>query len=1123
MGFRIRLSRLFSIWQLVVRRGLARWRLLSPVVVGALLTSAMMAGTVLYFDSLRDLALRFTLDGLPEADVNVVLVTEKGPTTDEQYQAVSSILNAQMRPLAGWTARNITRTGKSAVFAVTTPDQLDSPESPWDSDGRANFVFITGLETSAELRSGGRMPRDERLNAPGEPLALEAVVPADQAESFGLAAGDRIAAVPVSEGTTPHVVVTISGLFDAAEDAAGLRDLGERVLLRGTQINFRPLQLYISEETYFDALGPSFPRLDSIYAWHLDVDRGRLNARNSFDALVGLRVLRDRLGSNLYAYEQITGLDDALRDFERRHFFTKLPMLVAMVLIVIVILYYIVMIASMVMARQRGEIVLLRSRGATSVQVLAVFLVEAATLSLAAALAGPLIAGLAIGSLGYTPAFSDLTGGSALPVNISGGSYWMSALGAFLTFGALLVPAVQASRTGVARYRQESARPARQPWFQRYYLDVALLAAALLMFRQLSEQGSIAATNVFGETVVDQVLLAMPALALTASAMALLRLLPLALSLGSRLMSTRLPAGLALGLWQMARNPTHYARLSMLLVLMAGLGVFVASVGGTLQLNYKERALYSTGSDMRVQGVLPEPRGLTTPFTGKYEDVEGIDRVMPAHRGRAFDLSTTPGKPVNILAVDAAAFPDVAWHRPDFAEVPLEEALASLEHSPLPDGVAVPLDASHIDARVRADRPYESLEVVIRLRDANDRHFSYSLGVLTATEWTRMSASLHGRRFDSSNRWVIPVPPLRLLSVVVSERNDRRQLEPGWILIDEISAITDAGQTVTLEDFDGTDGWSALETTSESVSDSLRHSSNAAEGGGGSALFAWAGGMPRTSRGIHHGQAISPLSVLASERFLKDSGHSVGDEFDVTVGGGRLPVRIAGAMDYFPTLNTVAEPWLVADLGSLTLVSNIEATYGEIVAPNEAWLVTQEGLADRSELAERLRVSPFNSSTVHDREALLATTQVDPLLDAGWRALLNVAFVTVMILSCIGFLVHTYVSFRERESQFALLRAVGLSMNQLSTLVWLEQALMVVAGLALGTWMGGQVGATIMTFLGHDDTGGRALPPYALDVDWAALALTYAAIVAAFTLIITAVVIVVRRLSLQQVLRFGEE
>ena len=1122
MRIRLGLTRLLSIWQLVARRSLAHWRLLSPVVVGVLLSSTMMAGTVLYFDSLRDLALQFTLDRLPETDVNVILVTEKGPTTSEQYGAVSSIIVERMEPLVGWTARSIERTGKSSVFAVVSPEQLDGP-SPWDGDGRANFIFFTDLGDDATVLPGGRMPGTGVTGGSGEPLTLEAIVPADQAEAFGLASGDRIAAIPAATGPTPHVLVTITGLFEAPGDATALRDLDEKVLRRGTQVNFRQLQLYISEETYLEALGPSFPRLDSIYGWHLDVDRGRLNARNSLQTLIGLSLLSDRLGSSLYGYEQITGLDDALREFERRHFFTKLPMLVAMILIVIVILYYIVMIASMVVARQRGEIVLMRSRGATSIQIFAVFLIEAGTLSLAAALAGPLIAGLAIGSLGYTPAFSELAGGDALPVDISGASYALSAAGALLAFAALLIPAVQASRVGVVRYRQESARPSSQPWFQRYYVDVAILLAALLMFRQLSEQGSVVATNVFGDTVVDQILLAMPALVLAASAMVLLRLLPLGLALASRLMSNRLSVGLALGLWQMARNPTHYARLSMLLILMAGLGVFVASVGGTLQLNYEERVLYSTGSDMRAEGIFLEPRGLTLPFANKYEEIEGVDQVMPAYRGGAFDLSKTPGKRVGILAVDTARFSEVAWRRPDFAEQPLDQMLESLVYSAPPDGIALPLDANLVQARVRADRPHDSVEVVLRVRDANDRHFSFSFGALTHTEWTSVSANLRGRRFSSSNRWVIPVPPLRLLSVVVSERNDRRQLEPGWVLIDELRAVSENGQSVVLEDFSSVDGWSALMTTTESVSDSLRHSENVGDGGGGSALFAWAGGTPRTSRGIHAGPALSQVSVLASERFLRDSGHIVGDEFDVTVGGGRVSVRIAGRVDYFPTLDTVGEPWIVADLASIGLVSNVEATYGEIIVPNEAWLVTDEAFADREGLAERLRIEPFASTTVYDRNDLLSTTQVDPLLDAGWRALLNVAFVTVLILSCIGFLVHTYVSFRDREGQFALLRAVGLSMNQLTLLIWIEQALVVVAGLALGTWMGGQVGATIMTYLGHDDTGARVLPPYTLDVDWLTLISTYAAIIVVFTVIISFVVIVVRRLSLQQVLRFGEE
>ena len=142
-------------------------------------------------------------------------------------------------------------------------------------------------------------------------------------------------------------------------------------------------------------------------------------------------------------------------------------------------------------------------------------------------------------------------------------------------------------------------------------------------------------------------------------------------------------------------------------------------------------------------------------------------------------------------------------------------------------------------------------------------------------------------------------------------------------------------------------------------------------------------------------------------------------------------------------------------------------------------------------------------------------------MDAGWLALLIISFVVVLSLSCIGFLLHSFVSLRDREGQFALLRSMGLSTNQLAGLIWLEQTLVVIVGLILGSWMGRQVGSTIMTFMDHDDTGGRVLPPFTMDIEWTSLVITYVMIAIVFSLIISGVLWVVKRQSIQQVLRFG--
>ena len=235
-----------------------------------------------------------------------------------------------------------------------------------------------------------------------------------------------------------------------------------------------------------------------------------------------------------------------------------------------------------------------------------------------------------------------------------------------------------------------------------------------------------------------------------------------------------------------------------------------------------------------------------------------------------------------------------------------------------------------------------------------------------------------------------------------------------------------------------------------------------------------------------------------------------------------MDVALSGVIDFFPTLDAFKRSYLVADLASVSAYANLEATGGEL-RPNEVWMTTNGSESDRARLISLLEDSqPFPSREVHDRVQVLADSTVDPLVEAGWRALLFVAFAAVLVLSGLGFLVHAYVSFKSREIQFALMRTVGFSMRQLSTLVLLEQVLVIGAGLALGTWMGGRLGATMMPFLGHDDRGTRVLPPFVVDINWGTLVITYVAMGLLFAVIIAGVIILVRRISLQRILRLGE-
>ena len=1248
------ISALIAAWPMVAKRSLSHWRLLSTVIIGVLLSSTVMAGTVIYFDSLRELALKNTLAGVDDLDLDILLKAERGPTTVDEYRKVANATRTEYEGRLGWLFRDVQRSAKSATFYLAYPGE---EEFASDGDARSFFSFNPRMAEHITLLEGGRFPNERALADGGAPLALEAIVPADAAELFGVGVGDRLSAVPYWRDRIPYASVVISGLFVKNDPDAEFWYQDDALFRTVTSGSFRTLPFYVSEQMFFNILGAAFTDMDASYAWHLDVDRERLNAGNTTITYLQIRTMRSRLASNLYGYRQITDLDSTLAEYDRRLFFSKIPMFVVMVLIAVVILYYVITLSSLLVEQQRGELALLRSRGASSGQILAVFILEGATISLIAALAAPLLASAIISLLGYTPAFSGLSGGEPLRVFITGGAYMMSALGGLCSFAALLIPAVRASRIGVTRHRQQSARPTGQPFFQRFYLDVMLLVVSIFLFRQLYDQGSVVATGLFGGVAVNQALLAVPALILVAFAVALLRLFPLSIRfisgdspnlmhlivgvaagaqaasvlfggadeagwqlrlaavaiiaglaalywateragsgrlrfaglaaqtaivaalvispfnapileflafrsgdiavapgiiggvlvlsvsadasvflplplglafLGFGAFARRAPVGFAMGMWQMARNPTHYARMSLLLILMAGLGIFAASFGGTLERSFQEQARYSTGADIRVEGLALNNRGRSMPLVDTYEALPVVDEASPVIKAFGTDLSKLLGESYTMVGVDGESMRRIGWFRGDFSDKPMADLLTRLEHPAPPLGIELPDNAFAIGMRVKPDRPRESIAVTMRIKDANNRYYTYVVGRLGGDgDWLTLERGLaRGSSFRRRFAPLQPAKPLTLVSLSIHDTNSRGRLRAGNIAIDEIW-VRDASNTkTTIEGFESVEAWSVLRGARESITDILQPVNGgdaAATAPEDVAQFIWSEGPPLTGRGIYHGPAANPLPVLASSLFLSHTGHSVGEEFMVSVAGHRVPIRIIDTFEYFPTLDTVTKPYLISDIDSVIRYTNLESTSAE-VKPNEIWLSANANGGEREEFVSGMREDalPFASRRIHDRVEELQDASVDPLVHAGWRALLFMAFGAVLILSCLGFLVHSYVSFREREMQFGLMRTVGFSMRQLVTLVWLEQALVIAAGMALGAEMGRRLGAIIMPFLSHNDRGAQVLPPFVLEIDWGTLAITYGFMVLVFTLIILGMIWFIRRISLQRILRLGE-
>ena len=1126
-------TRIFlTAWRMTVKRSLSRWRLLSTVVLGVLLASSVLAGAAIYFDALRELALGSALAVRSSEELAITAQATRGPTSQADYDTVSALLNQSVDERVGWLVTDRIIVGKSPTMYLAEPGAEDQLET----DARSYFAFLPRLfeQGHVTILPGGSLPKEVGTVSPDGIPELEAVVPEEAASLFGVGVGDRMVAGPTWEDRTPQVDIVISGIFRVNNPDDDIWRLDTEVLSQFTRTIPRTMPFYISENAYFETLGGAFSNMESIYAWLLSVGSDQINARNSDSALDDLRALLVDMQSSLGKYRQTTALNATLEEYDRRIFFSKLPMFVVLILVAVVVVYYISMLSSLVVEERRGEMALLRSRGASSAQIIAVFALEGATIAIIAAAVAPFVALVAVSLLGFTPSFSDLTDGNRLAVALFPSAFMLSALGAAVSFGALMVPAIQASRIGVTRHRQESSRPSSLPAFQRYYLDVFLLIVSIILFRQLTEQGSVVATDTLGESAADEALLALPGLILVASAMVLLRLFPLMMGLLSRVAASTLPAGLTMGAWQMARNPAHYARLSLLLILVAGLGIFASSFKATLDTNFQERVLYAVGSDVRLTDVTAVLGAATAASraqeyrTGQemasaYRSVRGVEEVSPVLRTRGLDLSQPLGVDFEMLAVDSEGFSQVAWFRKDFADKSLDSLLSDLSIGEPPQGLELPADAVAISVRLRSDRLRPTLSFNARLRNARDEHSNIILGTLGNGEWTVLDADLAAGTRDtfSSSR------PLTLVSLYVEELAVGNSLAPGSLLIDDVRVTTSTGDTRVIEEFDDASNWRVVRNTPGQVSDSVQASNEIFKQESGSLLFSWSRGGFLAPRGIYYGPEPLPVPVIANKSFVKSSGYDVGDELEVVVGedvfgGHRLTVSLVAIVDQFPTVTDFDENLLIADLTSVTRYANL-LHRGSGDFPMELWISTSDNDLEREGIIERLEDVPdYRSRFVFDTASRLSRSKVDPLVGAGWSALLLLAFVAVLVLSGLGFLVHSYVSFRTREVEFALTRTLGFSTGQQIMQIWLEQVVIVVVGIALGTWMGGRISATIMPFLGQDDFGGRVVPPFAIHVDSAALALTYAAMFLVFAAISLSLLWLIQRIALHRVLRLGE-
>ena len=375
--------------------------------------------------------------------------------------------------------------------------------------------------------------------------------------------------------------------------------------------------------------------------------------------------------------------------------------------VVLMLIFYLFMVSQLNIESEKNEIAMLKSRGASSWQILRIYAYETLILGGISALVGPFVGLGLCNILGVSNGFLEFVNRPALQARLSLAAFLYAVAAVAVFFVTTLVPIVPASRVSIVAHKQSHAKSVQKPAWQKMYLDFILTFGSVLWlyFHNRQEQKLIDQGIADVASTMNPLMFAASTVFILGAALICVRFYPYVIRLIYKIGQKRWSPAAYFSLNNISRSSTGREKFIMIfLILTVALGIFSANTARAINRNTEERIKYNLGADAVIQEawkttrvkIYSEEDGgetsvtqYTEPEFSKYSELAGVETATPVFKRDSvqvkYEDKTTTN--VQIMGIVPHQFADVCWFRDNLLPVHINYYINAL--SECQDGVII--------------------------------------------------------------------------------------------------------------------------------------------------------------------------------------------------------------------------------------------------------------------------------------------------------------------------------------------------------------------------------------------------------------------------------------------------